>query len=131
MEFLKTIRFFRQFYKKFYFSGKNFRMTLLLQNFRYPYKIGHLYSYFWANYSISLQNSPLSTYFLYMIRYNRLLFQDPSTTPTTPLRPPKSGGQDPQPPGFTPMRASYIALTKHAINDVTQMVVITITIIYT
>src|SRR6218665_821489 len=38
-----------------------------------------------------------------------IIFHDPSTTPTTPLRPslrppcPKSGGRDPQPPGLTPL----------------------------
>src|SRR6218665_94527 len=34
-----------------------------------------------------------------------MIFHDPSTTPTTPLRPPcpKSGGRDPQPPGLTPL----------------------------
>src|SRR6218665_963525 len=38
-----------------------------------------------------------------------MIFHDPSTTPTTPLRPslgppcPKSVGRDPQPPGLTPL----------------------------
>src|SRR6218665_681198 len=46
-----------------------------------------IYSYFWKNYSISLQQSPLSKYFLYMIRYNILR---PSHDPraTTPCDPP-------------------------------------------
>src|SRR6218665_441198 len=85
------------------FSGYNFRMTLfrhLLHNLPFTAK-------FWANYSISLEKSPLSNLtsgdFLYMIRYNNV--SRPSTTPCDPHDPsPKSGGRDtPQHPGSTPM----------------------------
>src|SRR6218665_4151307 len=43
-QLFEKFRFFRQFHKKFRFSRKELA----------------IYSYFWANYSISLQTSPLS-----------------------------------------------------------------------
>jgi len=56
--FLKNFDFSRQFPKKFWFSRQKLA----------------IYSYFWVNYSISLQKSPLwNIYFLYMIRYNNIL----------------------------------------------------------
>src|SRR6218665_1456795 len=54
-EFHKKIRFFQgNFRKMSIFSGN------LKQKFDFPSKQLSIYSYFWANYSISLQKSPLS-----------------------------------------------------------------------
>src|SRR6218665_1895814 len=80
------------FTKSFYFPGKDFRMTSFSV---YPDKIGHLQLLQWANYSISIQKSPLSD-ILPVHDKIIIIFHDPSTTPT-PLRPPttpspKSGG---------------------------------------
>src|SRR6218665_3754423 len=77
------------------FSGYNFRLTLfrhLLHNLPFTAK-------FWANYSISLEKSPLSNItsgdFLYMIRYNNV--SRPSTTACDRHDPsPKSGGRNTQ-----------------------------------
>src|SRR6218665_621588 len=64
-----------------------------------------IYSYFWPNYSISLQKSPLSNILpVHMTRYNNILrpVHDPLTTPHDPL-PKIWGSRPPNPPGLTPM----------------------------
>ena len=87
-QILKEIRFFQAISQKFRFS----RQKLLT------------YSYFWANYSISLHKSPLSNILpvAYMIRYNNI------SRPVHDLpRPscPKSGegSRPPTLPGLTPL----------------------------
>src|SRR6218665_998721 len=76
-------------------------MTFFLQNLLFRAK-------FCANYSISLEKSPLSNILpAHDIRYEdgdnvSRLVHDPPVTPTTPS--PKIWGRDPNPPGLTPMR---------------------------
>src|SRR6218665_2979506 len=61
----KNINFCRQISEKFDF----FRQ---LKKFDFPSKKFSIYSYLWANYSISLQSNHFRTYLLYMIRYNNI-----------------------------------------------------------
>ena len=70
--FRKISIFFRQFHKKFWFSRQKLA----------------IHSYFWANYSISLQSHHFQTYFLYIIRCNNI--SGPVHDPC-----PKSGGSRP------------------------------------
>src|SRR6218665_1015723 len=74
----EKIRFFRQFHKQFRFSRHKLAIC----------------SYFWANYSISLQKSPLSN-ILYIVRYNNIL--PPVHDPHDPL-PKIWEGRDPPTP---------------------------------
>src|SRR6218665_3587464 len=86
---------------------ENFDFFRQLKKFDFPSKKLSIYSYLWANYSIPLQKKPLSNILPVQDKIIIIIFHDPSTTPTTPLRPslrplcPKSRGHDPQPPGLT------------------------------
>src|SRR6218665_1254557 len=54
--------------KKSIFPGKFSKISIFFTNcFDFFRKKLVIYSYFWANYSTSLQKSPLFMYFLYMI----------------------------------------------------------------
>src|SRR6218665_2730976 len=89
----KNIEFCRQI-------SENFDFFRQLQKFDFPSKKLSIYSYLWANYSISLQNYHFRTYFFYMKRYKN--FSRPAHASNAPLRPPlrppsqKSGGRDPK-----------------------------------
>src|SRR6218665_3088164 len=98
----------RKFKKKSIFKGKfaknfNFFQVILCKisifhgkfpkKYRFSRQKLAIYSYFWANYSISLQKSPLSNILPDSPVHDIIIFYDPSTTPCS-----KSGGRDPQPP---------------------------------
>jgi len=64
--FTQKIRFSRQISEKFrYYKA-------ISQELRFSREKLAIYSYFWANYSMSLQSHHFRTYFLYMIRYNNI-----------------------------------------------------------
>src|SRR6218665_1074934 len=63
---LKNFDFSRQISERFRFFGQ-FKKKIRISRQKLA-----IYNYFLANYSISLQKSPLRTYFLYMIRYNSI-----------------------------------------------------------
>src|SRR6218665_623830 len=62
-KFPKNLNFFRQFYKRISsFAGKFPKILIFSGNKKidFPSQKKSIYSYLWANYSISLQKSPLS-----------------------------------------------------------------------
>src|SRR6218665_2934439 len=96
----KNIEFCRQI-------SENSDFFRQLKKFDFPSKKLSIYSYLWANYSISLQKyNHFRTYFLYMIRYNNI--SRPVHGSNDPLRPslrpacPKLGGATPLPPELSP-----------------------------
>src|SRR6218665_2323999 len=108
-KFPKSFTFFRQFYKRIsslvgkfpkilIFSG-NKKLIFQAKKVHLQLPLGKLF-YFSSKVTTFEHTSP------YMIRYNNILRpvhdsnDPPATLPATPR--PKSGGRDPQPPGFTP-----------------------------
>src|SRR6218665_1188317 len=91
--FLENSDFFRQFHKKYDFTGNNWLFTATS-----------------GQIILFLFKSGFQTYFLHMIRYNNISrpvhdSPRPRHDPTNPLRPPrppcpKSGGRDPNAPGL-------------------------------
>ena len=107
-------RFSRQIFRKFRFFQANFQKISIFQgNLETIFLPGKNCSFTTTSgqsFLLLFKSHHFRTYFLYMIRYSLIIFHDPSTTPTTTLRPslrpspcPKSGGRDPQPSGLTPL----------------------------
>src|SRR6218665_1254138 len=76
--FTKEYRILQANFRKFQFFQAIKKIRFSKQNI-------YIYSYLWANYSISLQSNHFRTYFLYMIRYNNI--SRPVHDSNDPLRP--------------------------------------------
>jgi len=113
-KFLKISIFSRQIFEKFRFFQANFQKISIFSGnfftFRFSRQKLLIYCYFWANYSISLQKSPLSNILPvgYMTRYNNI--PRPVHDPCDPRNPlPKIwGSQLPNPTGLTPLSVGKI-----------------------
>src|SRR6218665_3267129 len=109
-KFPKNFNCFRQFYKRISsFAGKFPKILIFFRQLKTSIFQAKNCPFTATSGQIILflfKSNHFRTYFLYMYM---IIFHDPSTTPTTPLRPslrppcPKSGGRDPQPPGLTPL----------------------------
>src|SRR6218665_846017 len=105
-QFHKKIDFSSQICEKFQFFSGNFIQNSdfswqISEKYRFSRQKLAIYSYFWANYSISLQKSPLSNILPVHDKIHCIIiFYDPFTTPMTSTTTPAQnlGCRDPRTP---------------------------------